>query len=114
MFNFKRISDDKRVFSFASRLVIMLEERGDRNWYSVNKQSDIQAVYDNAHRIYYADNRLSPFTVAVPYNFSISVWIFRILYHLIRFEFVDHVLIQLEYVNNFKTNYFPKNIQFPS
>jgi len=60
-------------------LGIMLEERGNRNWYSVNKQSDIQVVYANAHRIYYADNRLSPFAVAVPYNFSISVWIFRIL-----------------------------------
>jgi hypothetical protein len=46
-------------------LGIMLELRGDRNWYSVNKQSDIKAVYANAHRIYYADNRLSPFTVAV-------------------------------------------------
>jgi hypothetical protein len=95
-------------------LGIMFEERGDRNWYSINKQSDMQAAYANAHRIYYADNRLSPFRVAVPYNFSISVWIFRILNRLILFWFVDHILIQLKYVNNFKTNHFPKNISFSS
>jgi hypothetical protein len=54
-------------------LGITLEERGDSNWYSVNKYSDIQVVHDSGHRIYYTDNRLSPSTEAVPQNFSICL-----------------------------------------
>jgi len=115
LFYFKRISDENEFSVLRVWLGIMLEELGDRNWYSVNKQSDIQAVYTNAHGLHYADNRLSPFTVAVPYSFRVSGWIFRNLNHLIIFEFADHVIIQVEYVNNFKTNYFhKKNISFPS
>jgi len=113
MFCFKRISDDKWVFSFASMT---------RHYaWRVRRPQLIQRQQTIRHtrRVRQCTQNLLSRQQAISIRSCSPVQLLYISLNIPNlksfdfFEFVNHALIRLEYVKS-ETNYFHKNISFPS